>query len=156
MAEFTKAQMAAVKNRNNYKFYEIYKNDKSFFKEFTDSLTQQKDKDALAAIYAQMDAFGPNLLNSTIVNHIRGGKHDRNDVYEFKKENIRIYFILERPNVLVLLGGFKSKGKQQNDTQKVFRHFNTLPSINKIPDYDTTGTDEIKGILDADNPVGIV
>lgn len=84
------------------------------------------------SIHAIMDRFGPQLERSTFVNHIRGGKEDRNDVYEFKKGNIRVYFILQKPDVLILLGGYKNS--QDSDTAYIFRHFNNLPK--NIPDYE--------------------
>lgn len=115
-----------------YHFYEILINGKSPYKEFTESLTQKKDKNAIESLHAIMDRFGDTLLNSAIVNHISGGKYDRKDVYEFKKNNIRIYFILQRPDVMILLGGFKVN--QDRDIATIFRKFNSLPL--DIPDYE--------------------
>ena len=131
MTDFTKKPTEGV-NNPNYSFYTIYVDDKSPFKEFCDSLKQKKDLDSLDAIYAIMDRLGPTILNSTIVNHIKGGKHDRNDVYEFKKNAIRVYFILQKPNVFILLGGYKVN--QKSDISKVFRKFNNLPD--NIPDHE--------------------
>lgn len=131
MDEFSKKSMDYVRNPR-YHFYEILINGKSPYKEFTESLNQKKDKKAIEALHAIMDRFGDTLLNSTIVNHISGGKYDRKDVYEFKKNNIRIYFILQRPDVMILLGGFKVN--QVNDIATIFRKFNSLPL--DIPDYE--------------------
>lgn len=79
-----------------------------------------------------MDRFSNTLLNHQIVNSIKGGKHDRKDVFEFKKDNIRVYFILKAPDVLIVLGGFKTNQKKSIDT--VFRKFNNLPLT--LPDYE--------------------
>lgn len=131
MPEFAKKRMVSVRNPQ-YTFYEIIVNGKSLYEEFINSLTQKKDLRNIESIHAMMDRLGKSLLNSSIINHISGGKYDRSDVYEFKKNNIRVYFILKAPDVLIVLGGFKNN--QDNDIAKIFRNFNQLPPI--IPNYE--------------------
>lgn len=36
----------------------------------------------------------------------------RTDVFEFKKNNLRIYVILQKPDVYVVMGGYKNTQKQ--------------------------------------------
>lgn len=42
--------------------------------------------------------------------------------YEFKKNDIRVYVILERPDVFVILGAYKSN--QDLDIKKIDKLFN--------------------------------
>ena len=131
MSEFTKQPLEEIVNPY-FKLYKVLEDGKSFYDEFVDSLSQPADLNAMDAIRAIMDRLDNTILSSTIINHIRGSKSDRNDVYEFKRHNVRIYFIMKKPDFLLLLGGFKSN--QKKDLKKVFRHFNNLPDY--IPDYD--------------------
>lgn len=131
MSEYFKKPTDGIKNKQ-YSFYTIYVDGKAPFEEFCNSLKQKRDQSNLNRIYAIMDRFSDTLVGSRMVNHIQGGKDDRNDIYEFKKDNIRIYFALMKPNVMLLLGGFKDK--QQKSIDAVFRKFNQLPT--DIPDYE--------------------
>lgn len=72
-----------------------------------------------------MNNFSQNLLRSGMFNHIHGKKKDRDDVYEFKKGRLRVYVILQKPNVFLLLGGFKVDQKRI-DIPKVFRLYNNM------------------------------
>ncbi|MBD5424664.1 MAG: hypothetical protein HDR45_00520 [Bacteroides sp.] len=131
MSEYSKKPTDGIRNKQ-YSFYTIYVDGKSPFEDFCASLKQTRDISNLKKLYAIMDRFGDNLVGSTMVNHIHGAKYDRDDVYEFKKDNMRIYFALMKPNVMLLLGGFK--GKQEKSIETVFRKFNQLPT--DIPDYE--------------------
>ena len=46
----------------------------------------------------------------------------KENVYEFKKNDIRVYVILERPDVFVILGAYKSN--QDLDIKKIDKLFN--------------------------------
>lgn len=110
----------------DYTFYEAWKNDKSFFDEFVKDVCQAADKTSLAAIYNLMTRLRKNsMLPYKLFHHIGpNNKGDREDIYEFKKNNIRVYVALLPDDVVVLLGGFKKN--QDGDIEKVFRHFNQL------------------------------
>ncbi len=131
MSEFSKRPTDGINNQQ-YSFYTIFIDGQSPYEQFCASLRQKRDIQVLRRLHAIMDRFGDTMMRSTMVRHISGGKSDRNDVYEFKKDNIRVYFILQRPDVMLLLGGFK--GNQNKDIESVFRKFNQLPAI--IPDYE--------------------
>ena len=68
-----------------------------------------------------MDCLSPsNLLPSSKFRQIKGLR--RNDVYEFKKNDIRIYVIKKRPDIYVVLGGYK--GSQDKDINRIDKLFN--------------------------------
>ncbi|MDE7388408.1 MAG: hypothetical protein K2M97_04040 [Muribaculaceae bacterium] len=109
-----------------YKFYVLYEDDRSYFEEFIDSLEQASDLDEFDQIRALMDKVDNNNLPKSKYRHIKGGKSDRKDVYEFKSKHLRIYAIKMTPNYYLLLGGHKKT--QDKDIDKVFRHFNDVKS----------------------------
>ena len=75
----------------------------------------------LNAIYGYMDSFSPSLLlPKTKFRHVDGIK--RKDVYEFKKNDIRVYVIMKRPSVFVILGAYK--GTQKQDYKNISNLFN--------------------------------
>ncbi|MBD5215139.1 MAG: hypothetical protein HDS78_01250 [Bacteroidales bacterium] len=109
----------------DYKVYVAYEDGKSFYREFEEGLKQKPDKISLGKILRCMERFSPRIqLPPKKFRHIEGDGDDRNDVFEFKDERIRVYVSLLPNNIIVLLGGFKSE--QDNDIAKVFRHFNDL------------------------------
>lgn len=68
-----------------------------------------------------MDSLSPsNLLPKTKFWSIKCKKCK--NVYEFKKNDIRVYVILERPDVFVILGAYKSN--QDLDIKKIDKLFN--------------------------------
>lgn len=122
-----------------YSFYFLYRNGRCFCKEFIDSLQQKSDLDEVAELLAIMGKVDNNNLPTSKYNHIRGGKSDRKDVYEFKTKHLRLYAIKKEPDYYLIVAGFK-KG-QEKDIAKVFRHFNNIPENIEIRDdsYVDTG-----------------
>ena len=101
---------------------EVAVNGKFQFQEFVDNLKdERRDLKKLNAIYGYMDSLSPsNLLPKTKFRAIKSKKCK--NVYEFKKNDIRVYVILERPNVYVILGAYKSN--QDLDIKKIDKLFN--------------------------------
>lgn len=110
----------------DYTFYEAWKNDRSFFDEFIKEVRQPADKTSLAAIFNLMTRLRKNtMLPHKLFHHIGpNNKGDREDIYEFKKNSLRVYVAMLSDDVVVLLGGFKKN--QDGDIEKVFRHFNQM------------------------------
>lgn len=96
-------------------FHKLSVGDNCPFEEFEKELIQPGDLKALGSIYSLMENFGNILLPKTKFNHIEGGKRDPDNVFEFKKNNLRVYVLLQRPDVIVILGGFKSGQKKDID-----------------------------------------
>lgn len=63
-----------------------------------------------------MDNFGFGLLPKTKFRHLTRKKNDSKNLYEFKKDNIRVYVQFIRPNFIVILGGRKKN--QDKDISK--------------------------------------
>ncbi len=129
MEEFSYLPVDFV-NNPLFKFYKVMVKGKSPFDEFVGQLTQKKDLDNFASIVALMDMFSNRPLPKTMFNHIIGDGRDRNDIYEFKKNNLRVYVMLQKPNVFLLLGGFKTGQKQ--DVKRLFKLYNTLPNTIRL------------------------
>lgn len=125
MSEYALCPLEDI-NNPKYRFYLLYKDGLNFYEDFRDSLIQKTDLDELDSILALMDRVDNNNLPVSKYRHIKGGKYDRDDVYEFKSKHLRIYVIKKTPDYFVVLGGYK-KG-QEKDIAKVFRHFNDLPA----------------------------
>lgn len=107
-------------NNKEYSFYEVSVNGKCLYQEFIKGLST-RDTKKLMNIYACMDSLSPsNLLPASKFRQIKGLK--RNDVYEFKKNDIRIYVIKKKPNIYVVLGGYK--GSQDKDINRIDKLFN--------------------------------
>ena len=87
-------------NNPNCQFYKLLIDDECQFDEFVKQVEKVKaDKSSFAGIIALMD-----------------------DLYEFKKNNLRVYVILQCPNVYVAMGGYKAT--QEKDIRKLKK--NTL------------------------------
>lgn len=106
-------------NNDYYLFREVAVNGKYLFSEFIRQLTSA-DRKHFEAIIAYMDMFSPQLLlPKTKFNHIESSVST--SFYEFKKNNLRVYVAKIRPNMFVLLGGYKST--QKRDIKSLNRLF---------------------------------
>lgn len=111
-------------NNKTYEFREISVNGRFLFQEFIDNLKDTpKDMKKIMQIYAYMNEFSPStLLPKTKFRQIKGVKRD--DVYEFKKDDIRIYVIKRYPSIFVILGAYKgTQDKSINRIDKLFGGF---------------------------------
>ena len=83
------------------------------------------DKKNMNSIIAYMDSLSAQLLPSIIYNHIESG--ERHDLYEFKKKNLRVYVIDQRPNIYIVMGGYKSTQKKK-DIPRLIRKTKDFPN----------------------------
>lgn len=102
-------------NNKFYQFLEVSVNGKYLFQEFIDNQKDKRDIKKLINIYSYMDMLSSSMLPKTKYRHIEGLK--RNDVYEFKKDDIRVYVIMKKPSVFVVLGAYK--GTQNKDIKRI-------------------------------------
>ena len=121
MAEKYQVRKFEPVNNSSYQFFEVSINGKSQFQEFVNNLKdEQRDLKKLNAIYGYMDSLSSsNFLPKTKFRRIECKKCK--NVYEFKKNDIRVYVIFEKPNVFVVLGAYKSTQKQ--DTKNIDKLF---------------------------------
>ena len=106
-------------NNIQYKFQKLYINGRCQFDDFMEDVeigSSKKDKGSLKSIFNYMDNFSDNLrLPYTKFRKIE--LVNRFDVFEFKKDAIRVYVILQKPNIFIVLGGYKKN--QTNDINKL-------------------------------------
>lgn len=104
-------------NNKTYRFYETSVNGRYLFEEFCDGLKDEvRDKKKLANIYAYMDMLGPQIMLPKTKFRFIGDKKMPN-LFEFKKDDIRVYVIKQAPSVYIVLGGYK--GRQDLDIERV-------------------------------------
>ena len=122
-------QKLDIINNPKCHFYKLLIDGKCQFDEFaSDAEKIAANKKCLVNIYSRMDSFDPDLkLPKEKFNHIEGGKYDRKDVYEFKKDQVRVYVILIKPNIYVVCGSIKkSKKDQERDIKRLFNAINAF------------------------------
>lgn len=124
--EYKTIETEIVRNKNNVQFYELELDGKRLFSEFHENLIDANDKKKFIAIIALMDNFSFNQkLPDKLFKQIKS--IGRKDVYEFKKANLRVYVIMQKPNMFIILGGYKTN--QQKDIEKIDRYTKRLPEL---------------------------
>lgn len=115
-----------VNNECGCQFYRLFFNGRCPFDEFVATIDRSnaQDKKKFYALMSSMDTYSPtNMLPATKFRHIEGVC--RQDVYEFKKDALRVYVIMQEPNVFVVLGGFKTK--QNKDINRLNNYLREIP-----------------------------
>ena len=109
--EYRTLETEIIHNIHNVQFYELELDGKRLFSEFIEDLTDAKDKKTFIAIATIMDNFSFNQkLPKEKFRPIKNIK--RKDVYEFKKNNLRVYVLMQKPDMFVILGGDKANQKK--------------------------------------------
>ena len=113
-------------NNPNYTYYRLFVDGKCELDDFLQEVNKNvADKKNMNAIIAYMDSLSAQLLPSIIYNHIESG--ERHDLYEFKKKNLRVYVIDQRPNIYIVMGGYKSTQKKK-DIPRLIRKTKDFPN----------------------------
>lgn len=100
-----------VNNPNGYSFKKMYIDGTCQFDEFCEEVRASKNEyKNLVAIIALMQCFSNILLPKEKFRQIKD--LDRNDIYEFKKKGLRVYVLLCKPDVVIILGGYKKNQKK--------------------------------------------
>lgn len=107
MHEYKLEPFDIIRNAH-YKFHEMRINGRCYFSEFYESIKKEKQSlKNMDYIFALMENFRPDLLLPK--EKFRQVENlGRNDLFEFKKNNIRVYVIKKEPDMLVVLGGSKN------------------------------------------------
>lgn len=95
------------------RFYKLVVNGKCPFDDFCDEVSlNERDKKSMNSIFAYMNLVASENLKlpKEKFRHIIGTGID--NLYEFKKDCVRIYVILEEPDVYILVGGYKANQKR--------------------------------------------
>ena len=113
-------------NNPNYTYYRLFVDGKCEFDDFLEEVNKNVAyKKNMDAIIAYMDSLSAQLLPSTIYNYIESG--ERHDLYEFKKKNLRVYVIDQRPIIYIVMGGYKSTQKKK-DIPRLIRKTKDFPN----------------------------
>ena len=145
MSQFEITKFEIV-NNCTYKFYKLYVDGKcqfdEFYNEIENNAIHQKN---FASIVNLMDNFSPQrLLPKTKFNHIEWNK--RSDIFEFKKNDLRVYVIKIDPDIFIVTGGYKKN--QTKDIARLKRNIQDF-SPDNLSEYDDTTRDiENTRILD--------
>lgn len=118
MSNFSKEILEEVNNAHGFVFYKLLINNVCLFDSFVAKLKSlQREKKSLNSIFAYMDMFSRQQLPKSKFRAIKNSK--RKDVFEFKKDNIRVYIILQENDVYVVAGGFKHN--QDKDVKRIIK-----------------------------------
>ena len=117
-------------NNPQYTFYLLYIDKKCQFDEFMKAIERNKnDMRLFPYIISYMDGLtDQNRYHSSKFNHIEDAI--RSDIYEFKKDRLRVYVIKQKPNFYIILGGFK--GSQKKDIKLLKSMIKDFPKDYKI------------------------
>ena len=120
-----RAELFELTNNPNYTYYKLYVDGKCEFDDFLEEIKKnvaaQKN---MNAIITYMDILSAQLLPASKFNYIKSG--ERTDLYEFKKNNLRVYVIDQRPNIYIVMGGYKSTQKNK-DIPRLIRKTKDFP-----------------------------
>ena len=113
MHEFTTQPFDLV-NNVQYTFHKLYIDGECQIDSFLDAIEtggSKTEKNALARIIGNMSIISDSIrLSDKKFRHIE--EIGRKDVFEFKHETLRIYVIMQRPDMFVVFGGFKKNQKK--------------------------------------------
>jgi len=96
-----------------YKYYKLYVDGVCQFDDFLDEIgANTLDSKWFGYIVRYMEVIThSNSLDTTKFKQIK--LVGRSDVYEFKKKNLRVYVVEKKPDMYIVLGGYK--GTQKKD-----------------------------------------
>lgn len=126
MKDFKTERFDLVQN-NQYNFYKLYVDGVCQFDTFMSEIESNKRyMDWFGYIIRFMEAISDQfILKEHQFRHIES--NDRNDIFEFKKELLRVYIVKQKPNIYIIFGGFKAN--QSNDIKKVKKLVNEFKQI---------------------------
>lgn len=105
-------------HNESYTYYKLYINNKCQFDEFCEEVKRRvSDNESLQAIYGYMELFGALPLPESKHRIIKDA--EQRDIWEFKKNNIRVYVVKTMKEVYIVMGGYKAD--QKRDIERVKR-----------------------------------
>ena len=118
MADIT-TELFTLVNNNEYVYYKLLIDNISYFDRFCQEIERlSKEKNALVAIIGLMEDFSASLMLPK--EKFRQIKNlSRNDVFEFKKKNVRVYVVKDEQEktIYIVMGGLKNN--QDKDIEKL-------------------------------------
>lgn len=105
-------------HNESYTYYKLYINNKCQFDEFCEEVQRRvSDNESLQAIYGYMELLGVLPLPESKHRIIKDA--EQRDIWEFKKNNIRVYVVKTMKEVYIVMGGYKAD--QKRDIERVKR-----------------------------------
>lgn len=105
-------------HNESYTYYKLYINNKCQFDEFCEEVKRRvSDNESLQAIYGYMELLGALPLPESKHRIIKDAK--QRDIWEFKKNSIRVYVVKTMKEVYIVMGGYKAD--QKRDIERVKR-----------------------------------
>lgn len=105
-------------HNESYTYYKLYINNKCQFDEFCEEVKRRvSDNESLQAIYGYMELLGALPLPESKHRIIKDA--EQRDIWEFKKNNIRVYVVKTMKEVYIVMGGYKAD--QKRDIERVKR-----------------------------------
>ncbi len=133
MTEYSYIPFDLIDNAE-YEYYKLCIDGVCYFDDFvmqvrTGNKSSREDKYSFDWLLNLMERFSVKIMLPKIkFRQIQAT--NRNDVFEFKKNNLRIYVIIQRPNIYIAMGGYKKN--QEKDfklLKKRLKDFQTLKEI---------------------------
>lgn len=111
-------------NNPHYTFYKLYIEDKCFFDEFLEEeVTGTPEEKDYNSIISMMDYFSPQIqLPKKKFRHIEWSERD--DLFEFKKNQMRVYVVKQDDAIYIVMGGWKKN--QKSDISKLKKRIKTF------------------------------
>lgn len=121
--KFRLTECEFINNQYGLHFHKLVINDCCLFDEFYEDVWRSiKGKKTLSSIIARMENFGDNLLPKKYFRQIK--ELGRSDIFEFKQNDVRIYVQMVKPDVVIILGGYKNN--QKKDIRRIQRIVSNL------------------------------
>lgn len=100
-----------------YSFRKLYIDGRCQFDEFLEHIARNKnDMKLYRYIISYMDSLTDQIrFPASKFNHIEA--KERSDIFEFKKDRLRVYVIKQKPDVFIVIGGYK--GRQEKDINRL-------------------------------------
>lgn len=113
-------------NNSQYKFHKLYIDGVCQIDEFIEEINtngSKQERNAIIRIIAYMSIFSDQvMLPKTKFRQIQSSV--RKDIFEFKYDSIRVYVLKQKPDIYVVLGGYKkSQTKDIKRLEKDIKNF---------------------------------
>ncbi len=104
-------------HNESYTYYKLYINNKCQFDEFCEEVKRRvSDNESLQAIYGYMELLGALPLPESKHRIIKDA--EQRDIWEFKKNSIRVYVVKTMKEVYIVMGGYKADQKRDIEMVK--------------------------------------
>lgn len=131
MCIFAKQKLDIVRTKKLF-YYKLYVDNVCQFDCFRNEIeVDKRRKKSLNGVYALMEGLECGMLPQKKFRHINESKHK--DIFEFKKDDVRVYVLMQKPDICIVMGGYKAD--QKMDIKKIKALVKDIPPILEIKQY---------------------